>query len=294
MESAQKKHENVTTFTKSGLRMIWTIAGAIAAMYLITGAYMYIFQSGFLFFPDRQIVMTPRDIGLEYQPVKLIAEDGVNLAAWFVPAETSRGAVIFCHGNAGNISHRLETVRLLNHLGLDLLIFDYRGYGESDGVPTEAGLYMDGTAAWRYLTETRQIDPEDITIFGKSLGGAVATWLAQNNRPRSLIIESTFTSVPDVAAKAYPIFPVRLLTRYKFPTVEYIRNVTCPVLVIHSKDDEMIPFKLGRQLFDAANEPKQFLELKGSHNDAFIHAARVYEKGLTSFLASEVNSRDGG
>jgi fermentation-respiration switch protein FrsA (DUF1100 family) len=266
--------------------MVWTALGAAAIGYIAMAALMVVFQSRLLFFPDRHIVMTPADVGLPYESVKFDAEDGVTLAGWFVPGRSeSRGVALFCHGNAGNISHRLEAIQTFHRLGLDTFIFDYRGFGESGGKVSEQGTYMDAAGAWQYLVRTRHVAPEDIVIVGRSLGGAIAAWLAQDRTPRALIVEATFSSVPDVGAKAYPIFPVRLLSRFRYATAEYVRNVTSPILVVHSRADEMIPIELGRKVFDAANEPKQFLELQGSHNEGFFRSASVYEKGIAEFLA---------
>jgi fermentation-respiration switch protein FrsA (DUF1100 family) len=171
--------------------------------------------------------------------------------------------VLFCHGNAGNVSHRLDTLQFFRSLGLGTLIFDYRGYGRSDGSPSEKGTYRDAEAAWRHLVEQRQIPPERIVILGRSLGGAVAARLAADQRPGALVVESAFTSVPDLAARMFPVYPVHLLARIRYNTLKWIRRVHCPVLVVHSRDDEMIPFRHGRRLFEAAPEPKEFLELRG-------------------------------
>ena len=194
--------------------------------------------------------------------------------------------VLFCHGNAGNMSHRLESIRVFHRLGLSTLIFDYRGYGQSEGKPTEQGTYLDAEAAWRYLVQRQEVDPAEVFVFGRSLGGAIAAWLARGHTPKALIMESTFTSVPDIAAHLYPYLPVRLLSRFHYNAVDYVRQVNCPVLIVHSRDDEMIPFSHGRRLFETANEPKEFLEIRGSHNEGFMTSADRYEEGLASFLST--------
>jgi len=175
-------------------------------------------------------------------------------------------------------------LQIFNKLGLSTFIFDYRGYGKSAGKPTEKGTYLDAEAAWNYLINEKQIKPEDIVIFGRSLGGSVASWLAKEKSPEALILESAFTSIPDIAGELYPIFPVHLLSRFSYSTLKYIREVKCPVLIVHSKEDELIPFKHGRRLFDSANEPKEFLEIAGGHNDGFVLSGKLYEDGIADFI----------
>ncbi len=193
--------------------------------------------------------------------------------------------ILFCHGNGGNISHRLDSIQLFHRLGLSTFIFDYRGYGLSEGSPAEKGTYLDAEAAWNYLIRQRKVEPKKIIVFGRSLGGAVAAWLAQGHTPRMLIIESTFTSVKDLAGKFYPYFPVRLLSRFNYNVIEYLQKVNCPLLIIHSRDDEIVPFSHGQRLFMSAKEPKEFLDIMGTHNEGFILSGKHYETGLDSFIS---------
>ena len=259
------------------------VAGA-ALVYLLIIACAFLLQSRLIYFPERELAATPRVKGLSYQAVVFKAADGIELHGWFIPAVPARGVVLFCHGNAGNISHRLESIELFHRLGLSTFIFDYRGYGQSQGRPSEAGTYRDAEAAWRYLLDEQNIPPARIMVFGRSLGGAVAAWLAQHQTPAGLILESTFTSIPDIGAEAYPFLPVRLMSRYHYNTVDYVGRVRCPLLIVHSRDDEMIPVAHGRRLFDAAKEPKEFLEIRGSHNDGFLTSGNLYRQGLEVFL----------
>ncbi len=215
----------------------------------------------------------------------LEASDGVSVHGWFVPGESER-VLLYFHGNAGNISHRLYSIREWRELGLSVFIIDYRGYGQSGGKPTEKGLYRDGEAAWRYLTGDRGIAPENIVLFGRSLGGSVAAWLAAREDPAALIVESSFTSVPDIGQEAYPWLPVRWLSRFKHATRDAVEKVASPVLVVHSRDDEIIPFHHGEAIFAAANEPKTFLEIRGGHNDGHAVSATVYRDGMLDFLNS--------
>ncbi len=245
---------------------------------------LYLRQDQLLYFPMPHISTTPGDINLPYEAINLTTSDGVKLSGWFIPAEDAQGVVLFFHGNAGNISHRLDSIEVFHRLGLSVLIIDYRGYGQSEGSPSEQGTYLDAEAAWKYLVKERQISPEQIVLFGRSLGGAVAVWLAQQHTSGMLILESTFTSVPDVAAKHYPFLPVRLLARSQYNSLERLPHVECPILVIHSPDDEIILYEHGQQLFKVAQEPKYFLKLIGGHNEGFLITGQTYEAGLEKFI----------
>jgi len=249
--------------------------------------YLYFSQSRMLYYPDmpsRVLQGSPADIGLAYDTVWLMAGDGTRLHAWFVPATTARGTLLFNHGNAGNIGDRLDSISLFHSLGLNVLIYDYRGFGESEGKPSEQGTYLDANVAWDYLLEERMISPQEIIIFGRSLGAAMAADLASQNLSAGVILESAFTSVPDMAASLYPWLPVRWLSRYQYNNLEKIDRITSPLLVMHSRADEIIPFTHGEQLFAHANEPKQFLELSGGHNDGYHVSRKVYVKAMQQFL----------
>lgn len=266
------------------LKLLLIIAGA----YLLLVAIVYLMQAGMLYLPNlpgRELDATPEAVGLQFVDVALEASDSVKVHGWFVPGESER-VLLYFHGNAGNISHRLYSIREWNELGLSVLIIDYRGYGQSEGKPTEKGLYRDGEAAWNYLTNERGIAAGNIILFGRSLGGSVAAWLATQQEPAALIVESSFTSVPDIGQEAYPWLPVRWLTRFKHGTRESIEKVTSPVLVVHSRDDEIIPFHHGEKIYAAANQPKTFLEIRGGHNDGHAVSAAAYRDGMLAFLNS--------
>lgn len=258
----------------------------IAGGYGLIVLFVYLMQSHLLFFPTKDKVATPRHIGLTYEQVKLTTEDDLKLDGWFVPAPNSRGVVLFFHGNAGNISHRLDSLLIFHQLGLSTLIFDYRGYGDSEGKVSEHGSYRDAVAAWRYLTLQKKVPPENIIFFGRSLGAAVASQLATVHTPKALIMESAFTSIPELAAKLYPFLPARWISRFHYNSRENLKRIKCPILVIHSADDEIIPFEHGRQLFRVAKEPKKFLEIKGGHNNGFMVSNDSYRKSIDQFLHS--------
>ncbi len=243
-------------------------------------------QGRMLYFPQvpgRTLAMTPADARMDYEDVSIATADGVTLHGWFIVGQSPR-VLLFFHGNAGNISHRLDSIRQFRDLGLSVLIIDYRGYGQSGGRTTETGTYRDGDAAWHYLTETRGVHAGDVVIFGRSLGASVASRLAAQQHPLALIVESSFTSVPDIAQELYPWLPARFLSRLSHATRDYVRDVHCPVLVVHSRDDEIIPFHHGEAIFAAASEPRTLLALRGSHNDAFLLDERSYLEGLRAFL----------
>ncbi|HEC12774.1 MAG TPA: alpha/beta hydrolase [Acidiferrobacteraceae bacterium] len=248
---------------------------------------IYLSQSSLLYLPNlpsRTVAQTPAVLGLEFSAVKLTTEDGLTLDAWYIPAPEPKAQLLFFHGNAGNISHRLDSIKTFYDFGLSTLIIDYRGYGNSTGHPTEAGTYLDAQAAWRYLTDTLHLPANNIIIFGRSLGGAIAAHLARQQTPAALILESTFTSAPNLAADAYPYLPARWLTKFSYNTADYVSRVRAPVLVIHSQDDEIIPFDHGQQIFNIASDPKQFLTLQGGHNDGFLISHKHYRSGIERFL----------
>ena len=267
-----------------GIRILIIVVSVFAGFII----FFYISQSRYVYFPERTLVVDPSAVGLEFESIHFKTADGLGLFGWFVPCDGARGAILFCHGNAGNISHRLESIQIFHRLGLDVFIFDYRGYGQSEGKPTEHGTYEDAEAAWQYLTEERQLPPEQVIVFGRSIGGAIASWLAQRHTPGALIVESSFTSLRDAASTLYPYLPIRLFLRFEYNTVDYLRGVSCPVLIVHSRDDEIMPFSHGIRLFEVASDPKDFLEIKGTHNEGFIMSGRHYEEGLNAFISEYV------
>ena len=264
------------------MRGVLNILVAVVVVYAVILLLVFLFQARLVYFPEveRALVATPRAAGLDYDDVTLHTADDVALHGWWVPARNARGAVLIFHGNAGNISHRIDYLTMFNRLGYAVLIIDYRGYGKSGGTPSEEGTYRDAEAAWQFLTETREFKPQDIVILGESLGGGVATWLAVRHPPRALVLASIFTSVPDLGARVYPWLPVRLLARIDYNNLERMQQITAPVLIAHSRDDDIVPFAHGEALFAAAREPKQFLVMSGGHNDGFpVHARGMGRRG---------------
>ena len=264
----------------------------LALLYVLAGCGADYMNSKLVFHPQRKLEDSPGRLGMAFEDVRIKAADGPRLHAWYVPAEGEAiGAALFCHGNAGNISHRVDTIRVLHELGLNVLIFDYRGYGRSEGRPTEKGVYLDAEAAWRYLTEQLGQPPERIVLHGRSLGGSVAAHLARDHKPAALVVESTFYDITELGAELYPWLPVRWISRLKFKTADYVAAATCPVMVIHSRNDDLIPIHHGRKVFDAAPEPKRFLEIRGGHNDGFYLSRSTYVPALREFLAEHLKGR---
>ena len=251
-----------------------------------------------LYYPVHEIDSTPDTHGLNYEDVTLTTSDGIHINGWFLPAPqpaitshvssvTGHGSpitVLFFHGNAGNISHRLEKLEILRDLGVDTFIIDYRGYGRSQGNPNEDGTYRDARAAYEYLTQARNREPRLLVVYGESLGSAVAAEVASKVEVGGLILEEAFTSVADVGQKMFPFLPVRWIVRNKYDTLSKMPHIHAPLLILHSRDDEFFDMRHAQRLLAAANEPKQLIELRGGHNDAFLVSAEAYRHGLQVFL----------
>lgn len=269
------------------LLKVLTVGGAAFAALL---GIVFMLQGNLIYFPDvgRQILLTPKDAGLDYEAVWLTTEDGVRIEAWYVPAPAARGAALLAHGNAGNISHRVDYALMFRRLGYSLLLFEYRGYGRSEGKPSEEGTYADARAAWRHLVAERGFPPERIVLVGESLGGAVVARLAAAERPGALVLASCFVSVPELAAELYPWLPTRWLVRYRYDALAALGSVSSPVLIAHSRQDDIVPFRHGERLFAAVKGPKAFLELAGGHNDGFLFTREASREALGRFLAQHL------
>jgi fermentation-respiration switch protein FrsA (DUF1100 family) len=260
------------------------IAGLVAILFWTVA--LMIFEEKFIYFPHKY----PRGM---YEDARFIpglkdcwitTEDGVKIHGWFVPADSALATLIMSHGNAGNISHRIPIIRELQRRQFNVLMYDYRGYGRSDGSPDEEGIYKDGRAVFDYALKLPEVDPRRVVLWGTSLGGAVAVDVALHRRTAGLILESTFSSAKDVARAVYPFLPVHFVLRSQFNSAEKIQNITVPVLVMHGNRDSIIPIALGRKLFRAANDPKEFYEITGAdHNDTFFAGGTAYYDKVTLF-----------
>lgn len=274
-------------------KIMTSVFFSILLGYLLLVVFVYIRQGSMIFFPSKEIEATPRDIGLDFEDMTFSTEDGKKIAAWFVPSGNERGVLLFCHGNAGNISHRLDSIRIFHDLGLSVLIFDYRGYGRSEGSPTEKGTYRDAEAAWNYLINKMKVRPEDVIFFGRSLGAGVAAEMALKHRAAGLIMESAFMSVPSLGSKFFPYLPghlIRLISRFHYSNIDKINRIGIPKLIIHSPQDEIIPFEHGAALFEKATVPKEFLRIAGGHNEGFMLSGRTYIDGLDRFITRSLAS----
>lgn len=264
------------------LKKIGSVAAALATVWI----FFRWFEWKNLYYPDRKMDATPADVGLRFEEIWFVAEDGARLHGWWIPHPEARGTVIHLHGNAGNISSRIWIPADLNRLKLNVFLFDYRGYGRSKGFPREKGLYRDARAAYE-VVRAKYDDAENppVILHGQSLGGAVAAQLALDKPCRGLIIESTFSSVPDMARAMYPALP-RAVIRSKFDTVSKMPEIRIPVIVAHSRTDDLVPYEQGRKIFEAANEPKVFCELTGGHNETGWHACGDYWSAIEKLAAS--------
>lgn len=272
------------------------IIGIPVATYLLFLVNLYLVQHRHIYCPTREIATTPDKHGLDFEAVDFESTDGLTLHGWFVPrpadAHGAERVVLFFHGNTGNISDCINTLEMFHRLGLSTFIFDYRGYGRSQGSPTEQGTYDDAEAAWIYLLRDRGFKSENIIMLGRSLGAAIASAQAARHTPGALVIESTFTSAPELAAELFRYVPARHMSRYKYSVRENISNTHCPVMIVHSSEDEVIPFHHGKRLYEAANEPKAFLEIEGPHDQGFYTTGQRYTEGLSRFLAQTFATAD--
>ncbi len=243
-------------------------------------------EEGLIFYPDRLMIGLPTQWGLDFEDIYFPTEDGVALNGWFVPGAKDLTWLWFT-GNAGNISYRLDNLKLLHdRLGLNIFIIDYRGYGKSQGKVSEEGTYLDAEAALKYLHSRKDINHDRIISFGRSLGSAVAIDLATKERCLGIILESPFTSATDIMRRIFPFLPPGILSA-KYDSLSKIKRVTAPLLVLHGDRDEVIPFELGRKLYEAANEPKEFYTIKGAgHNDTYIVGGEEYIAALQGFIAN--------
>ena len=246
---------------------------------------LYLAQNKLVFPGGRVLDRTPATPPFSWPYEDLMMDAGAEKTnAWFIPVEDPRGVVLFSHGNAGTIADRLESVIVFRDLGFSVLLYDYGGYGRSTGRVSEQRCYEDIRAMWRYLTEQRGIAPSQIVLFGRSLGGGPTVQLATETAPAAVILESTFLSIPEAAQDMIPWFQVRKYVRTKFDNASKLPKVTAPILIVHSPGDHIIPYRHGQGLFDRANQPKQFLQIRGNHNEGFVLSGEIHRKGLADFL----------
>jgi len=265
------------------IKILKTPFSILIYAYIILLILIYSFQSKLVYFPSKDIDTNPKSIGLEYESIIFESDDKTKLHAWYIAKKDAKTTILFLHGNGGNISHRLDSIKLFNSLQMNVFIFDYRGYGNSGGTPSEQNTYDDAKSAWDYLLKNKMLKAEDIIIFGRSLGGAIAANLGSDLRPKAIILESTFSTAKEFVSNVYPFVP-EFLIHFSYETTKYLKKINYPILVVHSEDDNIIPFKFGEAVFKNANEPKSFLKITGSHNYGFIQSKHLYVPALKNFL----------
>jgi len=243
-------------------------------------------EEKFIFFPVAEIERTPKSVGLVFDDVFFTTADGVRLNGWFAPYAGARTTLLWFHGNAGNISHRVDGMKLLHDkVKANVFIIDYRGYGRSEGTVSEKGTYEDARAALRYLRTRKDLDPKNIAVFGQSLGAAVATELAAGENCLALILEAPFVSIREMARVVFPMLPIGPLLRTRYDVAEKIKAVKAPVLVLQGDRDEVIPVEQGKKVFAAAPSPKEFYAIRGAgHNDTFHVGGTAYFDVIKSFI----------
>lgn len=244
-------------------------------------------ERNFVFYPVKPLAFSPPEWGMEYEDVFFETRDGLKLNAWLITAGEDSPMVLWFHGNAGNIADRVENARFLYDRGLSVFLVDYRGYGKSEGEPSEKGIYKDGQAAYEYLVSERGIAPQSLVVFGRSLGSVVAVRVASDvgNRCAGVILETAMTNMADMARVHYPVIPGLGSLKRKFDSIGRIASISAPILFIHGDMDELVPYELGRRLYDAATAEKEFYTIRGAHhNDTYVVGGKEYFDRFERFV----------
>lgn len=262
------------------------------------GGCVWPLEKTLIYYPDKYIEATPAEYGLAFEEVFFLTSDGMELHGWWIPAGgggAARPTILWMHGNAGNISHRLHNARLLHdRLDVNIFLFDYREYGLSQGEVSEEGTYTDADGALAYLMSRPDLDSSRLVYFGRSVGAAVAVELARRRAPAALILESPMTSIRAMARAIFPWLPVGSLLSTKYDSLAKIGALRVPLLVLHGTADEIVPFAQGQELFEAANEPKRFYAIEGArHNDTYFVGGEDYLSAWETFL-DELSQPGGG
>lgn len=265
---------------KSMISLLVTFIGG----YLLLLIFMYLFQSKMIFLPSSNLAITPERAGLKAEDIWIKTEDDERLHGWFFPVEEAEYVVVLSHGNAGNISNRIDIAKFLQEAGFSILIYDYRGYGQSSGKPSEEGLYKDIEAVVNYLKTENGYSEQQMIMYGRSMGGAVAAYSAAKFNVSGLVLDSAFKNLKSMVSDLYPFVP-SFLASYEFSTLKYVQQLSVlPVMVMHSPNDTIVDISHGKSLFGIAKEPKTFVELRGSHNDNFHVSVDIHKKYWEEFL----------
>ena len=243
------------------------------------------FEQQAVYVPSRVIDATPASVGLAFEDVDFLTEDAVRLHGWWIPHPQARGTLLYCHGNGANIANRIHLCPDLQALGVNVFIFDYRGYGRSKGRPSEQGTYRDARAAYE-VVRARYEDAErpPVVVYGASLGGPIAAQVALDKPVRGLVVEASFPSAIELGRVLYPWLPVRWLARYRYDTAAKLAKSDVPKLLASSRDDTLVPFELGWSLYEAAAPPKEFVELRGPHDEGGWKENPAFAQALARFL----------
>ncbi|NBC65353.1 MAG: alpha/beta fold hydrolase [Bacteroidetes bacterium] len=262
------------------LSLLATIAGG----YLLLLIFMYLFQSKLIFLPSSDLVVTPSGAGLQAEDVWIDTSDGERLHGWLFPNDATEYLVVLSHGNAGNISNRIDIAKFLQETGFSVMLYDYRSYGQSSGKPSEEGLYRDIEAVVTFLKTVEGYTEQQMIMYGRSMGGAVASFAATRFNVGGLVLDSAFKNVKSMVSDLYPFVP-SFLASYEFPTEQYVQQLSgTPVMIMHSPTDTIVDISHGKALFGAANDPKTFVELRGGHNDNFHASVDIYSRYWKDFL----------
>ena len=261
-----------------GLTLLFLLAAAV----ILVGCERWIVYHPYKY-PEGN--WSPSSSSFSKEDISFVASDGVALHGWYFSSNRSNPTLLWFHGNAGNITHRLDNIEMLKPLNLDVFIFDYRGYGKSEGEPNEEGIYLDSQAAYDWLVKVKKIMPEKIILFGRSLGGICAVEVASKNPAAGIILESVFPSAGKMARKMFPVLPLGWAIKSRFDAIGKVPNLKLPKLFLHGTQDEIVPYKLGRELFSAAAEPKIFYDIEGAgHNDTFLVGGIDYFNAIAQFI----------
>ena len=266
----------------SGFKIIIRILLPILIFVLFSFIGIRFIENKSIYYPFKKVEFNPNRINLSFEDVYFNTKDKVILNGWYIPSKNAKITILFCHGNAGNVSHRLEKIRFFHDLGCNVFIFDYRGYGLSKGWPTENGLYIDVSAAYNYLI-SKNISAENIVGYGESIGGAVIINLASRSKLKGVIIDSTFSSAKDMFKLASPYMPYWIFAS-RVDSMKLVKMLKIPKLFIHSIEDEIVPYSLGLKLYEAALPPKEFLQIRGGHNTGFFNTDILLKRRIADFL----------
>jgi hypothetical protein len=282
---------------RTWLRVAAAVAGIAMVAYVGLIVALASLQDLFIFHPSRAILMTPESLHIPYEQVRLQTADGETIAGWYIAREEPALVILFFHGNAGNVSDRLPKIAELRHAGFAVLIVDYRGYGESSGRPSEAGLHVDALAAWDHLTKSRGVPPHRIVLYGESLGSvpALALSVRQEGRsegPAAVVLEGAFTSAVEMGRRAFPFLPIRWILRAEMDNLSAVRNLRAPILFLHAGNDEVAPLEMGHRLYEASTARlKEFHEVPGTwHNTVWTERGRALGETVRDFVARAVPS----